>query len=147
MVTRMPFLGKRKLDASIALRNASCTVSPKHATSPVDAISTPVTGSAPRSRVKENMGALMPTYLVGRSGPYNAGSRSLDTSNPSITLVAAATKSAPTVLDTNGKERLARRLHSMMDTSPPLASSCMLNGPVIFSATATLAAIVFTASM
>ena len=43
------------------LRKASCLSAPKHATSPVDAISTPSLGSAPRSLVKENIGALQPT--------------------------------------------------------------------------------------
>ena len=56
-------------------------------------------------------------------------------------------KSEPTVLDTNGNERDARRLHSMTSTSAPLASTCMLKGPVIASAAATLAAMRLTASM
>ena len=48
-------------DDTIDVRIASYLSSPKVATSPVDAISTPSTGSAPRSRVNENIGALIPT--------------------------------------------------------------------------------------
>lgn len=70
-----PFCGNWKVDASRAYkevvvevekrlptcRKASCTSLPKHATSPVLLISTPKVGSAPRSRVKENIGALTAT--------------------------------------------------------------------------------------
>ena len=57
----MFFFGILKFVDTMAFKNASCTSAPKHATSPVDAISTPRMGSAPPSRVKENIGALTPT--------------------------------------------------------------------------------------
>lgn len=53
--------GSLKVVASRACRKASCTELPKHATSPVLCISTPRVGSAPRSRVKEKIGAFTAT--------------------------------------------------------------------------------------
>ena len=141
-----PLAGILKLAASSDLRKASCTLAPKHATSPVLAISTPSSGSAPRRRVKENMGALTPTKPAGRGGPSSAGRLSPAVPWPIMTRVAASIKSAPTVLLTKGKEREARRLASISSTSPPLASSCMLNGPLMRSAAATLTATALTAA-
>ena len=57
----MFFFGILKFVDTMAFKNASWTSAPKHATSPVDAISTPKMGSAPPNRVKENIGALTPT--------------------------------------------------------------------------------------
>ena len=45
----------------IAFKYASYMSSPKHATSPVEDISTPSVGSAPCSRVNENCGTLHAT--------------------------------------------------------------------------------------
>ena len=53
--------GSRKPTEISALRNASSKSSPRQPTSPVEAISTPSTGSAPSRRVNENCGALTPT--------------------------------------------------------------------------------------
>ena len=53
--------GNWKVDANRACRKASCTSCPKHATSPVECISTPKVGSAPRRRVNENIGAFTAT--------------------------------------------------------------------------------------
>ncbi len=54
-----------------------------------------------------------------------------------MTLVAASMKLRLSTLDTNGKEREARRLHSITITWLSLARNWMLNGPVMFSERAT----------
>ena len=46
-----------------------------------------------------------------------------------MALVAMATKSTLSVLETKGKEREMRRLHSMTFSLLSLATSWMLNGP------------------
>ena len=46
-----------------------------------------------------------------------------------MALVAMATKSTSSVLETKGKEREMRRLHSMTFSLLSLAMSWMLNGP------------------
>jgi len=98
--------------------------------------------------VKENMGAFTPTKEEGRGAVSRPGrSFSPLRSAPTITRVASAAKSQPTVLLTKGVERDARRLHSMMDTSPPFARNWMLKGPEILSASATFAAYAFTRAM
>eukprot|EP00967_Tisochrysis_lutea_P103562 scaffold156435_cov24-Tisochrysis_lutea.AAC.1 len=58
-----------------------------------------------------------------------------------MALVAVSMKFTPITLDENGHEREARRLHSITLTSPSLAMSCMLKGPVIFSAAASFSVI------
>ena len=50
---------------------------------------------------------------------------------PSIRRMASTTKLLPVTLETKGKLREARRLHSMTFTSLCLARNCTLNGPVI----------------
>ena len=69
-------------------------------------------------------------------------------------LVAMSMKLVPRTLLTKGKERDARKLHSMTfnaDGAVPVGSSaliiCMLNGPVIVHAFATFSAISFTRAM
>src|SRR5579863_2660229 len=58
---RMFFFGGTMPVEMSALRYASYLSLPKHATSPVDAISTPSTGSAPDKRLKLNCGTFTPT--------------------------------------------------------------------------------------
>ena len=55
---------------------------------------------------------------------------------PIITAAAISTRLRPSTLDTNGKLREARRLHSITATSLPLARNWMLNGPWIASSAA-----------
>mmetsp|Transcript_179 Transcript_179/g.289 ORF Transcript_179/g.289 Transcript_179/m.289 type:complete len:216 (-) Transcript_179:493-1140(-) len=124
----------------IALRKASYLSGPKQATSPVDAISTPSEGSAPLRRWKENMGALTPTKSFSGVVRSSTGSSSV----PTIARVAASMKLTPSTLEEKGKEREARRLHSMTLTAPSLAMSCMLNGPLTCSAAAILCVIAST---
>mmetsp|Transcript_2994 Transcript_2994/g.6274 ORF Transcript_2994/g.6274 Transcript_2994/m.6274 type:complete len:208 (-) Transcript_2994:1868-2491(-) len=125
---------------SSPLRKESCFVGPKHATSPVDAISTPRAGSAPLSRWKENMGTLIPTKDSEKVG----NSTSSSCSSPIIARVAVSMKLTPVTLEEKGHEREARRLHSMTLMAPSLAMSCMLKGPVIWSASASLCVIFST---
>src|SRR5210317_1169649 len=119
----MFFLGIEKPVERRDFKNASSLLAPKHATSPVEAISTPRTGSDPRRRVKENMGAFTPTKLLGRPLVSRLGKFISDVSYPTIAFVAASIKSTPIVLETNGKEREARTLHSIHMTSVPLATN------------------------
>mmetsp|Transcript_33340 Transcript_33340/g.68042 ORF Transcript_33340/g.68042 Transcript_33340/m.68042 type:complete len:321 (-) Transcript_33340:3246-4208(-) len=130
---RMFFLGSLKLVERRDLRKASSLEAPKHATSPVLAISTPRTGSEPRRRVKENMGALTPTNRVGPSLFSRVGRFMWEVSCPIMPRVAASMKSTPMVLETKGKDREARTLHSMHMTSVPLATNWMFTGPVMLS--------------
>ena len=58
-----------------------------------------------------------------------------------MTLVAASMKLRLSTLDTKGKEREARRLHSMTMTRLSLARNWMLNGPLIDRLSATLVVI------
>lgn len=59
---KMFFVGNLNPADIIAFKNASYCVLPKHATSPVDAISTPRRGSDPLNRKNENVGTLQATY-------------------------------------------------------------------------------------
>ena len=59
--SRIFFSGIRRPTESILFKTASETSSPIHPTSPVEAISTPKTGSAFCKRLKENCEALIPT--------------------------------------------------------------------------------------
>lgn len=70
-----------------AFKYASNLLSPKHATSPVEAISTPSMKSAPANLEKENCGTLTPTF------PQPENTSTGCTNSPTITLVAIATKS------------------------------------------------------
>mmetsp|Transcript_8537 Transcript_8537/g.29102 ORF Transcript_8537/g.29102 Transcript_8537/m.29102 type:complete len:217 (+) Transcript_8537:841-1491(+) len=141
MDTRMSFLGSLMVEAMRALRKASCTVGPHPATSPVDAISTPSDGSAPRRRLKENMGALTATKPGGAPpGLVATWDGKAICSKPHMARVAASMRFTPSVLDANGADRDARTLHSITDTSPFLTMSCMLKGPVIWREAHTLAA-------
>mmetsp|Transcript_6234 Transcript_6234/g.17390 ORF Transcript_6234/g.17390 Transcript_6234/m.17390 type:complete len:217 (-) Transcript_6234:612-1262(-) len=120
-------------------RYASCMSWPKHATSPVDAISTPSVGSAPCRRLKLNR--LLLTQQKSRSRSLMLAGC---TGRPTIARVASSIKLVWNVLLTNGNERDARRLHSITLTSFDLEMNWMLNGPVILSAAAMLPAIRFT---
>ncbi len=62
--TLPPGLGNLTSDANMPFRYAFSTFSPKHATSPVESISTPKETSAPFSLENENTGTLTPTQLV-----------------------------------------------------------------------------------
>mmetsp|Transcript_57718 Transcript_57718/g.132522 ORF Transcript_57718/g.132522 Transcript_57718/m.132522 type:complete len:224 (-) Transcript_57718:3598-4269(-) len=141
--TRMLFAGSFMPVESSPLRKASCRVGPKHATSPVEAISTPSEGSAPLRRWKENMGTLTPTYGSPKVGVCTAGSCSV----PIIARVAVWIKLTPVTLDEKGHDREARRLHSMTLIAPSLAISCMLKGPVICSASASLCVVASTSAI
>mmetsp|Transcript_11649 Transcript_11649/g.36896 ORF Transcript_11649/g.36896 Transcript_11649/m.36896 type:complete len:200 (+) Transcript_11649:735-1334(+) len=138
METRMFLPGRLTVDAMSDLTNASFTLGPKAATSPVDAISTPSDGSAPRSRRKENMGDLT-ALSPGRAPPAACGG-SGSCGAPTIARVAASTRFTPIALDAKGDEREARTLHSITSTPPSLTMICMLNGPVISSVAHTRAA-------
>src|SRR5271168_4340183 len=110
-----------------ALMYASYLSIPKQATSPVDAISTPRTGSAPDSREKLNCGTLTPTQLVGNSvGGYSTNG------TPMIAFVAISIKSTPITFETNGNDRDARTLHSITLMSLSFAMNWILKGPVTF---------------
>lgn len=56
---------------------------------------------------------LIPTYLEGIMGCSSVGRDDSLTSFPIMTFVATSMKSTPRVFDTKGKEREARRLHSI----------------------------------
>mmetsp|Transcript_32053 Transcript_32053/g.83929 ORF Transcript_32053/g.83929 Transcript_32053/m.83929 type:complete len:220 (-) Transcript_32053:313-972(-) len=137
METRMFWRGSFMPVDIIALRKASYESGPKQATSPVDDISTPSEGSAPFRRWKENIGALTPTK------PFSGQVRSIASSfsSPHMARVAVSMKFTPRHLDEKGKERDARRLHSITLTAPSLAMSCMLKGPVTSRALAILCVI------
>ena len=62
----------------------------------------------------------------------------------SIRASGSSIKFTPRHFEEKGKEREARKLHSMTLTAPCFAMSCMLNGPVIWSALASLCVIVLT---
>mmetsp|Transcript_26071 Transcript_26071/g.70513 ORF Transcript_26071/g.70513 Transcript_26071/m.70513 type:complete len:225 (+) Transcript_26071:583-1257(+) len=153
MDTRMCFWGSLTVEAMSDLRKASCTVGPNAATSPVEAISTPREGSAPRRRLKENMGDLT-AQKEERAPPgcsatcAGMGRSDTDLSSPLgpafMARVAASMRFTPSALEAKGADLEARTLHSMMDTEPSLTMSCMLKGPVmsraaqIFSATTSI---------
>ena len=84
---------------------ASWKVSPKHATSPVDTISTPVIGSALSSRVNENCGAFTPK-------PVDFPSPGLIVP-PIIAMAARSIRFVPIIFETNGILLDALRLHSI----------------------------------
>mmetsp|Transcript_19784 Transcript_19784/g.67951 ORF Transcript_19784/g.67951 Transcript_19784/m.67951 type:complete len:338 (-) Transcript_19784:3320-4333(-) len=148
-----------------AFKNASSLEAPKQATSPVDDISTPSVGSAPRRRAKENIDALTAVNPRSSEGGCSCGRRLRSApgmGRPARTSVATSAKSTPCAFDTKGTERDARRLHSMtrtsfMDSNEPSSSSSpmafgsaaasrpptrnwTLNGPEICSASAMAAA-------
>lgn len=56
---------------------------------------------------------LMPTKSIGIMGLSSEGRLASSKGSPTITLVATLIKSTPIVFDTKGKERDARRLHSI----------------------------------
>ena len=61
---KMAFFGRRNPVLNIAFRYASCRLSPKHATSPVLAISTPSVTSAPDRRENENTGTYEKKQII-----------------------------------------------------------------------------------
>ena len=61
--------------------------------------------------------------------------------------MASAAKFSPITLETNGKLREARRLHSITLTALCRARNWTLNGPVICSARASFTAICLTRRM
>lgn len=56
---------------------------------------------------------LIPTKSIGMMGFSSEGRLASSIGSPTITLVATLMKSTPIVFDTKGKERDARRLHSI----------------------------------
>ena len=98
--------GMEKPVASIAFRYAEYISTPKHATSPVECMSTPCVGSAPGRRLNENCDTFMPTYGIGSSSIGSTGC-------PMATLVASPIMSTFQVFDEKGNERDTRRLHSI----------------------------------
>lgn len=56
---------------------------------------------------------LIPTKSMGMMGFSSEGRLVSSSGSPTITLVATLMKSTPIVFDTKGKERDARRLHSI----------------------------------
>src|SRR3989338_9926826 len=109
MLIKIPFLSFSGIVIpvdKIDLRNASSTEYPKHATSPVDAISTPTTGSAPFSLEKENCAAFTPT-----NSKSNIDLSILSVVYPKMAFVASSMKLTLNVFEQNGKLRDARRLH------------------------------------
>mmetsp|Transcript_10101 Transcript_10101/g.29762 ORF Transcript_10101/g.29762 Transcript_10101/m.29762 type:complete len:225 (-) Transcript_10101:1935-2609(-) len=141
MDTRMCLCGSLTVEACSDLRKASCTSGPKAATSPVDAISTPSDGSAPSSRLKENMGDLTATMPPRAPEGFSATCFGMGSGcTPFMARVAASMRLMPSTLEANGADRDARTLHSITDTWPSLTMSCMLKGPVISSAPQTVRA-------
>ena len=61
----------------------------------------------------KNEQTLMPTYPTGCKGVVRSGNACSSRGWFTIIFVATVIKSVPTVLDTKGKEREARRLHSI----------------------------------
>src|SRR5512137_1214680 len=100
-------------------------------TSPVEDISTPSTGSVPWRREKLNWAALTPTHSRSREdweGFATFASR--------MAFVASSIMFTRATLEQKGKDREARRLHSMTETLLSLAMNWMLKGPVIRRAAA-----------
>merc|ERR1719401_30146 len=121
--------GSLKPAEIIAFRKASYCVTPKHATSPVDCISTPSLGSEFFKRPKEKTETLEATYSMS-IGWIVTGLTAI----PHITRVAISMKLVLYVFEMNGMDREARRLHSMTLTSLSLQMNWTLKGPEIFNA-------------
>ncbi len=132
LMNTLPSMGILYPEEARLLQKASKKFSPKQATSPVDCISTPKSGSAPSSCMKENCGTLTPTL--------NAGTLLLSMKRriepPRIASAPASRRFIPFIFETNGIDLEARTLHSMTITSPPFTMYCTLNGPRISSARA-----------
>ena len=118
-----PLEGILRPAAISALLIASARVSPKHATSPVERISTPTVGSAPSICMNENCGALTANCLGSGTSPIPSSFP------PRITEAASLIRFAPVALETNGSDLEARRLHSITSTSSLTQRYWMLNGP------------------
>mmetsp|Transcript_31242 Transcript_31242/g.45696 ORF Transcript_31242/g.45696 Transcript_31242/m.45696 type:complete len:210 (+) Transcript_31242:732-1361(+) len=104
----------------------------KHATSPVEDISTPSEGSAPGRRLNENCGTFTPTNgsfcCLSHCSTAEGGLALI------IALVARLVKSMSSTLEEKGIEREARTLVSItLSSSAAVWSTCMLRGPVISS--------------
>ena len=97
--------GNLKPEAMSALRKASSKLFPKQATSPVETMSTLVTGSAPSSRMNENCGAFT-AYPSDSASPSS-------TVPPKKTSAARLIRLTPTVLETKGMLLLDLTLHSI----------------------------------
>ena len=106
-------------------------LSPRQPTSPVEAISTPETGSAWFSLENENWEHLIPVYSRAKGSAVTASGLS-----PSIAFVASSIILIPITLDTNGKLLEALRLHSITFRESPLERNWMLKGPVMFNSRA-----------
>src|SRR5712692_2564462 len=91
---RIECLGRLKPAAKSDLRKASSNDSPKDATSPVETMSTLVTGSAPSSLMNENCGDLT-ANLLGSASPSG-------TFSPKKTPADISIRLTPTLLDTKG---------------------------------------------
>ena len=95
-------------------------------TSPVLIISTPSIGSAPTRRREREHRRLDADVVEVEARLTVTACRT-----PSMRRMASPAKFTPSTLETNGKLRDARRLHSMTLTTLFLARNCTLNGPVI----------------
>src|SRR3989344_7665539 len=127
-----------------ALRYASVTFVPKHATSPVEAISTRNTGSVPRSLVKEKCGTFTPKYGTD----ITIGAPAFC---PKMIFIAQSMKLNPSTFETKGKLLEARRFASITSTSGNLSSrsrtkNCILKGPLAVNSFAILSEMSFIRS-
>merc|ERR1719476_561064 len=129
MLIKMFFVGNLNPAAIILFKKASYWFTPKHATSPVDCISTPSRGSEFFNRPKEKTGTLAAMHSMS-IGWMVTGL----TGKPSITFVASSMKFTLYVFEMKGNDLEARRLHSMTMTSFSLHMNWMLKGPEIFNA-------------
>lgn len=66
-----------------------------------------------KHKSKSTFLTLMPTKSVGMMGLSREGRLASSKGSPTMALVATLMKSTPMVLDTNGKERDALKLHSI----------------------------------
>mmetsp|Transcript_68195 Transcript_68195/g.162794 ORF Transcript_68195/g.162794 Transcript_68195/m.162794 type:complete len:236 (+) Transcript_68195:2966-3673(+) len=96
-------------------------------------MSTPVVGSDPGRRLKENCETLTPTHV---DDPH-ASVVGTPSSTPMKMRVAIGMRGRSRALETNGNDREARTLHSITLSSSFFAISCMLKGPEMKSAWAT----------
>ena len=126
--TKMFFLGILLPTAIMAESKASLKSSPIQPTSPVELMSTPNTGSALCKRANENWEALIPIQSIS-----NALLSGFVYGASSMIRVAVSIKLRFNTLDTNGKLREARKLHSITFTKLFFAKNWILNGPLIFN--------------
>ena len=119
-----PLEGIFRPAAISALLIASARVFPKHATSPVERISTPTVGSAPSICMNENCGAFTANCL-------GSGTSLIPSSFPPRITVRRELDQvrARRLGDERAATCEARRLHSITSTSSLTQRNWMLNGP------------------